>query len=184
LYNHAGLPPEVIGDATEIAGQILREVGVQVVWWSCTGATNMMKCDDPVYPADYRVFLLPKEVERKMPVSSTGLGFVLHDPRDGVGRTAWVLSARVQALASEKQFARARLLGHVIAHELGHVLLGTPEHPTHGLMRGLWKDKDLRLAAQGALHFTLAEAKAIRAVTRGRPNERGLLLALVSFVPR
>jgi hypothetical protein len=52
------------------------------------------------------------------------------------------------------------VLGHVVAHELGHLLLGRGTHSAAGLMRA---DLDTNLAVQGRLLFTDAEARAIRA---------------------
>lgn len=184
LYNNAGVPPEELVQATEIAQKILRQVGVQVVWWTCAGATDMLQCEDSLQAADYRAILVPREAETKMPVSRKGLGFVLDDPRHGVGRTTWLLYDRVRELSARKGVAPSFLLGHVLAHELGHLLLGSAEHPASGLMRGRWQNQDLRLATQGALQFSGWEASAIRAAVHDRPIERPSLLTLVSFVPR
>ena len=50
-------------------------------------------------------------------------------------------------------------LGHVIAHEIGHLLLPTRAHSPSGIMKaGL----DGERAAQGALFFTREQARQIR----------------------
>ncbi len=38
----------------------------------------------------------------------------------------------------DQKVSTAEVLGHVIAHELGHLLLNTPGHSTHGIMHGEW----------------------------------------------
>lgn len=65
--------------------------------------------------------------------------------------------------AEERQLNFGELLGAVTAHELGHLLLGTNSHSGSGLMSAFWSGGKLRIAAQGWLTFTDAEAKRIHA---------------------
>ena len=44
-------------------------------------------------------------------------------------------------------------LGHVIAHELGHLLLGTGQHSAGGVMQGNWRGKQIVLATQRLLQL-------------------------------
>jgi hypothetical protein len=65
------------------------------------------------------------------------------------------------------------ILGHAIAHEIGHLLMGA-EHSQVGLMRPRWDKGDIRTAARGRLRFTPAQAEALRGVVARRSNEMGL----------
>ena len=56
-----------------------------------------------------------------------------------------------------------QILGHAIAHEMGHVLLRTSGHSSTGIMRAQWTADDLRRAARGQLLFTLEQSDLIRA---------------------
>ena len=53
------------------------------------------------------------------------------------------------------------ILGHVIAHEIGHLLLPYNSHARTGLMRGGWDTQQAMRAATGALTFTPKEAALI-----------------------
>ena len=68
----------------------------------------------------------------------------------------------------------AALLGHAIAHELGHLLLGTSSHTPAGLMAGRWHATDLDHAASGWLQFSPAEAARMRAETIRRGGGAGV----------
>jgi hypothetical protein len=57
---------------------------------------------------------------------------------------------RVQQI-SRQTVNEGMVLGHAIAHELGHLLLGVDAHSPEGLMRAHWTSRDLALAAQGKL---------------------------------
>jgi hypothetical protein len=50
----------------------------------------------------------------------------------------------------------------VIAHELGHLLLGTASHSPTGLMSAVWQDPELQQAARTNLFFTGREGERMR----------------------
>jgi hypothetical protein len=60
------------------------------------------------------------------------------------------------------------LLGYAIAHELGHVLLGTPAHSPDGVMRACWRRTDVGLMLQHAVGFSRADAERIHAIQASR----------------
>jgi hypothetical protein len=53
----------------------------------------------------------------------------------------------------------------VMAHEIGHLLLGRNSHSVSGIMRGTWGSAELRAIAQGALRFTRGERKRLVTMT-------------------
>ena len=53
-------------------------------------------------------------------------------------------------------------LGYVMAHELGHMLLGPNAHAIAGIMRGTLLPGDWEKAAQGTLGFTHSQNQQIR----------------------
>lgn len=78
------------------------------------------------------------------------------------GRLAYLFSARIDVVARRNGVEPGALLGMVLAHELGHVLLkGRPHSPT-GIMRPFCSGRQIRdiLAAHGG--FTTAETLLIR----------------------
>lgn len=72
-----------------------------------------------------------------------------------------------------EQYARleiathSQILGHAIAHEMGHLLLGPGPHARLGIMRGVWTAEDLHSVAMGAFRFSPPQSKLTReAATR------------------
>ena len=59
----------------------------------------------------------------------------------------------------------ATIVGRVSAHEIGHLLLGTNAHASHGLMRPSWEVQRLD---RGDWDFTIEDAAAIRARLKRR----------------
>ena len=86
----------------------------------------------------------------------------------GIGRLATVYPDRVARLAEWAGVNSSVLLGRVIAHEVGHLLLGTTDHSPNGLMRARWSK--LHLAHQRSIRswgFSLEEAAAMRRALMG-----------------
>jgi hypothetical protein len=54
------------------------------------------------------------------------------------------------------------MLGHAMAHEIGHVLLGSTEHSPDGIMKARWSTTDYQKAAKGYMKFTPLQCNVIR----------------------
>jgi len=110
------------------------------------------------------VRLVAKDSDGGMTPSERALGTA------AVGtRVAIIPYPRVLELASNGSATVGLVLGHVIAHELGHLLLQRATHSAAGLMRATL---DLQLAQQGRLLFTAAEGQAIRAAIARNADRR------------
>jgi hypothetical protein len=77
---------------------------------------------------------------------------------DGKGCYADLFYERIVELQMKTHTLTAIILGHAMAHELGHLLLGTNSHSRDGLMRAQWNRGDLAEAARGNLLFSTEEA--------------------------
>jgi hypothetical protein len=86
------------------------------------------------------------------------IGYTLGFAESGT-RDATVLYDRVKRFSRYYRVNRGVLLGYVIAHELGHLLLPPKSHSVTGVMRGTI---DLQLAAAKQLRFTPEEGQLIR----------------------
>lgn len=64
----------------------------------------------------------------------------------------------VEALDREWHIGLARVLGHVMAHELGHLVLGSNAHSRQGIMCPNWHRDELHLASTGSLLFSEEQA--------------------------
>jgi hypothetical protein len=84
------------------------------------------------------------------------------DPAEEHNHRIWMSYDSIRDLG-EKNASLAQILGHVEAHEIGHILLHDSSHSSAGLMRARWSADDLRAAAQGRLLFSQQQAGAIRA---------------------
>jgi hypothetical protein len=86
------------------------------------------------------------------------------------GRIAYLLFERIRHVALSSGGEAADILGLVIAHEMGHLLLPYGSHSENGLMRPSWRPEDLTLGSQPQPAFTQAQADGIREQLRGVAN--------------
>jgi hypothetical protein len=80
------------------------------------------------------------------------------------GNLAYVFYGRVSDFAEQHQLETATVLAHVIAHEMGHLLLPNRPHSSSGIMRASWH-RAHQLAIMRSprgLSFTSAEVELIR----------------------
>jgi hypothetical protein len=69
---------------------------------------------------------------------------------------------RVRNFAKRDPLFEPRILGHVLAHEIGHVLRGTDAHSWTGVMKAHWDDSDYRAMRARGLRFSAEDAATIR----------------------
>jgi hypothetical protein len=75
---------------------------------------------------------------------------------------ARVFLARVSQYAEKLHIPVSSVLGYAIAHEVGHLMLGTPEHSNFGLMKAVWSRSEANSLAIGRMDFDPYSAKILR----------------------
>ena len=136
-------PPEIVASAERIAGDVYAAIGVALEW-----------TDAGCAPGDHN--LTVNVITRKasaVDVTDVTLGFA--EPGTSV---ATVLYDRVVAFARRYRVKREVLLGYVIAHEVGHLLLPPNSHSWQGVMRPVI---NLEEAAAKRLRFTKEQGQQI-----------------------
>ncbi len=153
LDNVALVSTDDVDFAENRAAAVFSRIGVHVRWTSEDAAVR-----DHLRPPFTVVLIKSGPDPTVRPGIVDALGFA--DP--SVSR-AHVIYDRVEALTARTQLSAASLLGDVIAHELGHLMLRVPGHSASGIMRS---GVSLRVRAMET--FTPSQAKEI--VTRLTPG--------------
>ena len=156
MVNHARVPPEVMERALHEVTRIYADAGLTVRWidTACLAEAAEQRRRAPRFTVHIVMHALGYGR-----AGSQVMGVALRRPG---GSMAQVFLKQVQDFARIFRVDVSTLLAHVIAHEVGHLLLGTPHSPT-GLMQAGWDKALLHDATTGALTFTAAQAERIRA---------------------
>ena len=171
VFNYAQVPSETWDFAKRIAKRIFDRTGVETFWLECSlsveGTLTPADCELPESRSDHILRLVPASAATRAQFGAGTLG-IAAQPEKGTPATASVFYSRVQELAKGGTAPVPVILGHAVAHEIGHLLLGSNSHSPLGLMRAQWSRQDLRNAATDNLLFTREETEAMREVVLKR----------------
>ena len=168
VYDYDGVPAGVLKKAEEQAARIFRQVGLEVIWTDCPTSDEELQnhptCNQVPDPLHLMLQIVPRSrvKGRFTDPSRVGVARIPHGV-EGFGTIAAVYYFRAEEQAARGVASRSAILGHIMAHEIGHLLLSLERHADRGLMCGGWSREDLISMSQGTLLFHPEEAQRIRA---------------------
>lgn len=176
VQDMAETDPRTVEGAIQTARRILAEAGVDADWFVCPDAQHAYDrpaaCGAQPGPWALRMRLISDEKARLLPLAQNNFGVALPGKAGALGSLAYVFAERTQLHARRIKVAEDILLGHMMAHELGHLLLGESSHAASGIMTARFKARHLQAAGQGGLVFFNAQARAMRAQVAQRLASR------------
>ena len=161
VFNDALVPPSVLGEAERRAQSVFEDAGVSLTWLDCGTPGNWrteLGCRQVSFPSHLSVRL----VAGKKAASDDVFGQSFLNEQ-GQGNYAYVYLTPLSSAKALQLLGEGDLLGYIVVHELGHLLLGKNSHSAEGLMRARWEVAELRDAARGNLSFSKSEADGMRA---------------------
>jgi hypothetical protein len=158
VTDYANLSRQDLATAEAYAAAIYRAAGIETVW-----------TDAPWGPGDartphLRVAILSRDMAEKKCKGSglgeTAMGVAVDGEGVNDGRVAYIFSDRIGRAAMKNLATFERGLGHVLAHEVGHLLLGGHSHSRTGLMSSDWYPRDPRVQTLTAEQADLIRRQA------------------------
>jgi len=162
VYDYARVSTRLLAAAAEDAQRVFRQAGVETVWATCLPKPEKTESDG-CYAVDANhlmLKILPRAIAAHVRDRGDVLGTAIVDER-GVGFYAYVFYDHVQRLAEERKLGHA-LLGDVLAHEIGHLLLGSNPHSVSGIMSAHWYGEELRRISEAAMFFAPSQSRMMR----------------------
>jgi hypothetical protein len=132
-----------------------------------------------------------REVRKHDSSRDSALGITLFAGRSrrivvSVARAREIIGLRRGIASSDDavtlDIAMGMLLGRVVAHEIGHALLLTTSHSTHGLMRAQYDTLDLRPTVQGQFALMRSDRERLAIRFSNEPTPAQLALAEVTWM--
>ena len=165
VYNFADVAANELSRAQQGTDEIFARSNVRFSWIDCTPNAERQpvdpKCNAVRGPSVLNLRLMPRRMEPKQGLPQGIFGFSMMSTSGGFATTTNVYTDRVETIADGRKFRRPVVLGAIIAHELGHLLLGIGSHSKAGLMSLPWGPKALTAADQGTLGFSKKETKQL-----------------------
>ena len=185
VFPYADIPKHVLEGAFAESKRVFRRAGVQTTWIACETkrvTENSRQCTAKPTAVDIIVRITSMHGPHAAGHNPFGVAFVPRADRPGVH--ASVFYDRVKEHSGRWQAPAALLLGHLIAHEVGHLLLGNNSHSRSGIMQARWNRNTTDKAYRATLLFTARQEPRIRdqvnrriALVNGRGRTPGTVLS-------
>ena len=177
-YNYAGVHPDDLAAARLHAETIFKRASLTISWIDCriTGrdAVDILPtCRTDLRPDEVMLRIMSGDAPIVDRITSLGFSLVNREN----AHTAWLSSVfadRVVTLAAQAGIPPALLLGRAIAHEIGHLLIGSTDHARLGLMRAFWSHRELMQTNGPEWAFLEKETRAIRSSLAARVSRNAL----------
>jgi hypothetical protein len=167
LYDSAVVPAADQMVALRAAAGVLAAAGIDITWIACGQAdavANPESCGRPLPRGELAVRLV-RLAGTPSARGELSLGYSLVDTSISEGALATIYVDRVEWLSAQAgphaDIGGATLLGYAIAHEVGHLLIGTNAHDAAGLMRAVWSRAQLQHNDPADWIFTAGESLAM-----------------------
>jgi hypothetical protein len=162
LNNTANTPHHAVSMAEAVGSSLFERAGIRIEWIEClSGATDPRRslCMESSDPDQFTV-VIRQDDGRARPHDSA-LGFAM--PFSGMRNHAAVLWRPISRTAQDNagEVNEGTLLGTVIAHELGHLLMGSGDHGP-GVMNANWLRSDFIGMGQHRFRFTPGQIEQLR----------------------
>jgi hypothetical protein len=149
-----GTPVAGTGPAQLVASEIFARIGVRIDW------RGMNHCPAEAIQISFQTMTDPHQ-------PPGALAYALPYERVHIR----VFYDRVRALGGDGETS---LLGHVLAHEIGHILQGSARHSESGVMKPQFTPDDrFRMYHNRPLDFTSLDADLIHSGIEGRVRQIG-----------
>jgi hypothetical protein len=178
VYDQANTKPGTLDGAKAVTAEIFRKAGVELEWIDCSKGSTAKNsvCSQPLAFNEIVLLIIRRSKECSSGSgSSTGGHAVRTAPQRGSGMISIFFEHTEQIAEHGIPFyhvkidkAQSIVLGHLIAHEIGHVLLPNGDHSDSGIMKEWLLQREWMLAVSGRLVFTREQSEMIRQGVRAR----------------
>ncbi len=165
LYNTSSASMRELEEMKKSASQVFNRAGVEVDWIPCApGPRDSAVCPNPSGAANRTIVFVRLMDAPIQPTHGNQLHRALLGRANHNTASAAVFYQTACAIeqAAPRIVTRGQILGHGLAHEIGHLLLATDAHSLVGIMKENYDSDDLFAMAKGHLFFAASESRAIR----------------------
>lgn len=145
VYDYAHTPEAVLAGAEREATNTFARFGLHLAWAQCLEDHGFTPCSQRLSPKLIQLNLLDRSMASKLTLNERRLACAL-------GTNIAIFYQPIEYAIGDTDPERSLILGHLIVHEIGHVLLGAG-HTDKGIMRAILSLREL----QNSIGFTLRQ---------------------------
>lgn len=156
VEDRAKVSPKMLAKAQEWVQKVYDDIGVRIVW---------LTPDSPVESRLRLRIVLIRQIEEKHFLAGVStMGTALGSGGMGARRAYVSPMAVIKATRAGSELPESFVLGCVIAHEIGHLLLprDPDPHSEAGIMRPAFRINEFDRSDSGGIRFTAEQARYIQ----------------------
>ena len=170
VFSYSQASPVVVSGAEREASRIFSQSGIYLVWTNCSEAhtaDSPSLCYKESAPGEIHMRLIARRLNDVFPDAVFGLAIA---PK--LASVYFEPAAQLTKVLGGPELNHPAILGCLMAHEIGHLLLGQNAHASSGVMQAQWNAKQVRDASMGLLGFTTKQTKLMQMNIQTRTNPR------------
>ena len=170
VIDQVGMPEKEWQLAEQAADKVFRSAGVSLTWSRCVRnrTTDNSDCTQLMRTNEVNLIIVDEQSAKRLQAAPGVFGAALTTD-DGFGSRAYVYFGRIQQMCGVHHDVKEPfLLGAVVAHELGHLLLGPNSHSPWGIMKPDLERTDMTGISLSALGFDSRQREALYAAVARR----------------
>jgi hypothetical protein len=169
VYDSAKVGSRTVNGAIIESETILRKAGIESAWVICAESDGAfpIACPQPLAANELAVRIVRRTKSTKGALGCTQCGAAIEDER-GRGTYATLYADCLDTPHQVDGLLPSVFFGHLLAHEIGHLLLPGRDHTATGIMCAQMGDREWALAVKGQLAFDPAQAATFRAEAAAR----------------
>ena len=138
VLDRIGVEADTLRQAQEEARRIFKASGISLAW-------QLRGQKPPAAPFVIKLVIIVSNPIGETDKSPNMLA-IAPGSKEARGTVAWLFYHRIVDLGQLLRLGVSQLLGHVMAHEMGHLLLPYGSHAASGIMRAGWDTRQALLA--------------------------------------
>ena len=168
IRDYAHLKSDHLSKARELVTRMYKRVGVGIEWLGAipedVGGKRTALAGGAAHLsiAQLTINIVTPSMARRGGFADDVLGFVAVPPEGGMGRIGYVVYERIRDVAAGGPANTTDILGLIIAHDIGRLILGAGSGTHDGVMNRQWDRHDLERVNPLALEFTPPEIERLR----------------------
>ncbi len=174
VFNYSETSPTLLDRAEKETQRIFSRAGVSIRWTDCPIQQDSLEksdCYKEPAPGQIRIRILQQPLNDYFQDSIFGFAVA------PVFASVYYGSALSLATLDRDEYDLSAIMGCLMAHEVGHLLLGENRHSASGIMKAQWDLSQVQQAMRGSLGFLPEEKKLLYANAIARPQNAGLASA-------
>jgi len=163
VLDYSAVSPSVLAAAERETSRIFAQAGLRFQWTDCPVRHSpdlSSACEYEPVSGQIRVRILPRHLNHNFQDSVSGFAVA-----PTYASLYYESAQRLVQTETDASSNISMILGCLMAHETGHLLLGEGQHTASGIMQASWDILQVQNALRGTLGFSYQQARRMRQST-------------------